>query len=101
MYEKHLATREWLVGGKYSYADIISWSWIRAGTWAGVDLAEFPKLSAWVDRIEARPAVQRGILVPDGKDKISELRRNPEAAEAEAKKASEWIMKGLEADKKK
>jgi len=102
VYEKHLAnpsTGGWLVGRKYSYADLISWAWIRAGSWAGVDLAPFPELSAWVDRIEARAAVQKGMLVPDGTDKISELRRNPALAEEEARKATAWIMKGVEKDK--
>ena len=32
---------------------------------AGVNLDEFPNVKAWVDRIYARPAVQRGLNVPE------------------------------------
>lgn len=38
---------------------------IRGHTFAGVEnLDEFPRLKAWFDRIEARPAVQVGLAVP-------------------------------------
>lgn len=104
VYEKHLASSSsggWLVGRKYSYADIVSWSWVRAGEWAGVDASEFPRLAEWVERIEEREAVKKGVLVPDGRDKRTELKKDPGLAEEEARKAREWIMKGVEADKKK
>ncbi|KAJ3472405.1 hypothetical protein NLG97_g11014 [Lecanicillium saksenae] len=59
--------REYLAGdgqGKYSIADIGAWPHVRS--WKGLGLTEnemhqFPCLLAWIERIEARPAVQRGI----------------------------------------
>jgi predicted metal-dependent hydrolase len=30
----------------------------------GIDIYEFPAVKAWLDRVLARPAVQRGIAVP-------------------------------------
>jgi hypothetical protein len=38
---------------------------VRTAGWTGVDIAPFPHLSAWIERIAARPAVQRGLKVPD------------------------------------
>lgn len=32
---------------------------------AGINIEDSPKLKAWVDRIFARPAVQRGLNVPE------------------------------------
>lgn len=36
-------------------------------TYTGIDLAgQFPHVQAWLDRLLARPAVQRGLAVPSG-----------------------------------
>lgn len=65
-YEKHLAAgNEYLVGHKYTIADICTQPWVRAHDWAGVSLDEYPHLSAWVDRIEARPGFQAGLKIPE------------------------------------
>ncbi|KAF8181967.1 glutathione S-transferase [Mycena galopus ATCC 62051] len=37
---------------------------VRIAPRTGVDLAPFPKLSAWVKKIEERPAVKEGLAVP-------------------------------------
>lgn len=37
---------------------------VRAAPRLNMPLDEFPNVKAWVERIEARPAVQRGINVP-------------------------------------
>ncbi|KAF2109256.1 glutathione S-transferase [Lophiotrema nucula] len=73
--------REYLVGksgGKYSIADISTFAWVRCAPWAGVDLSKFPKLDAWRAQIEARPAVQKGLLAPNGEDQIVKWRENPD-----------------------
>ncbi|KAL5327138.1 hypothetical protein ACEPPN_004830 [Leptodophora sp. 'Broadleaf-Isolate-01'] len=60
-------SREYLVGpgtGRYSIADIGAWPWIRSWRYAQFtveEMAQFPYLLQWIDRIAARPAVQRGI----------------------------------------
>ncbi|KAM0791847.1 hypothetical protein ACM66B_004104 [Microbotryomycetes sp. NB124-2] len=99
VYEKHFEKgNEWLVGGKYSIADICTQPWVRAHNWAGVSLDEFPKLKAWVDKIEQRPAFQAGLAIPEPpKPKSSD----PKEAEKQAKEASSWIMKGMKDDAKK
>lgn len=51
----------------YSIADIACWSWVNYHEWAGLSLDEFPRLRDWFARIEERPAVQRGLMVPGGR----------------------------------
>lgn len=56
---KRLADREY-VAGFYSIADMAIWPW--ASLWEGQhqDIAQFPHLAAWLERVGARPAVQAG-----------------------------------------
>ena len=63
--ERHLAQSEYMVGNQYSIADIAHFCWVRTAGWTGVDLAPLPHLSRWIDAIAARPAVQRGLKVPE------------------------------------
>jgi GST-like protein len=58
--DKRLAGRDF-VAGDYSIADVAIWPWIRPWRGFGVDLVEFPDLSAWYARVEGRGAVQRAV----------------------------------------
>jgi glutathione S-transferase/GST-like protein len=58
-----LAEHEWLAGD-YSIADIANWSWVRAYSWAGVEVDDLPHLRRWMDAMASRPACQRGVEVP-------------------------------------
>ena len=53
------------LAGDYSIADIANWSWVRIHDWGGVGVDGFPHLQRWLDQIEKRPAVQRGVRVPN------------------------------------
>ncbi len=74
---RHLAASEYLAG-EYSIADIANWSWVHIHEWTGVDVSGLDNLRRWIDRIAARPAVQRGILNPpreeDDQDRIEKAR---------------------------
>src|SRR5271156_2625567 len=59
------STSGYLVGDKCTIADIAHIGWIMSAFWAGVDIAEFPALQAWEERMTARPGVQKGKDVPD------------------------------------
>lgn len=59
-----LKGRKYLVGEKYSIADIAVFSWVNVAYLAGIDLADFPNLHKWWERINKRPAVQRGLKIP-------------------------------------
>lgn len=101
VYEERLSSgREYLVGegsGKFSYADCVTFTWIRACPYSlGItDLAKagFPNLDAYVKRCEARPAVAKAI---EG-DMIQKMLSAPEA-EANIRKRVAWVE---EADEKK
>lgn len=62
--DTRLADRPWLAGDEYSIADIATYPWIARHDWQGMDLKRFPAVRDWYERIGARPAVQRGMEVP-------------------------------------
>jgi len=62
--DTRLADREYLVDD-YSIADIAHWAWVRLHYWAGVDVDDLPNLKRWMDIMAARPACQKGVVVPE------------------------------------
>jgi len=63
--EIRLSKADWLAGDKYTVADIANYSWVRSGPLLlGLDLGEWPGVKKWVETIDKREAVQRGIKVP-------------------------------------
>lgn len=52
------------LAGDYSIADIANWAWVRTHNWSGVSTDGLPHLQRWIAAIAARPAVQRGLLMP-------------------------------------
>ncbi len=65
---RRLTGRDYLVGD-YSIADIASFTWVRAHDWSGISLDGLDDLRRWLERIEARPAVQRGLMVPEPRER--------------------------------
>ena len=59
---KRLSAHEF-VAGDYSIADMAIYGW--AASWANykIDRAEFPHVQEWLDRLGARPAVERGMAI--------------------------------------
>ena len=64
-----LRDQEYLCGA-YSMVDIATFPWARAYRWANVDISDLTHLTAWLARVEAREAVQRGLCVPAGKPRF-------------------------------
>lgn len=58
-----LATHRYIAGNSYSIADIAIFPWLRSWPNQGIDWANYPHLKAWFDKIDARPAVKRGVQV--------------------------------------
>ncbi len=63
--DAQLSVNQFLAGGGYSIADMISWPWamlmgrlIDESVWES-----FPSLKRWVDEVGARPAVDKGFHV--------------------------------------
>ncbi|KAF1354600.1 glutathione S-transferase [Delphinella strobiligena] len=63
--DNQLSQNNYLVGNKYSIADIASFSWVNLAYFSGVDLTQFPNLEKWWKRINDRPAVKAGTSVPN------------------------------------
>jgi GST-like protein len=59
------------LAGDYSIADIATFPWVRGHEWSGVSVQGLPALQRWMEALEARPAVQRGLQVPQRSDDAS------------------------------
>ena len=53
--ERHLSTREFFVGGRYTIADIGLYAYTHVAHEGGYSLADYPGVRAWLDRVAARP----------------------------------------------
>ena len=60
--ERQLGDNEYICG-EYTIADMASWPWVRSHERLDQPLDEFPAVQRWFDRIQARPAVERGCSV--------------------------------------
>ena len=68
--DKHLQGRDWIMGDAYSIADIATFPWIRnlIGFYEAGELVEFDRFTnvrRVLDAFLARPAVQRGLAIPN------------------------------------
>ncbi|MEZ5961424.1 MAG: glutathione S-transferase N-terminal domain-containing protein [Hyphomonadaceae bacterium] len=85
--ERRLDGREF-IAGEYSIADVATFPWVKIAGVFGQDMTNFPRVQDWLDRITARPAVQRGVVV--GK----ELRRPPPAPGSDEQKEAAKALFG-------
>jgi glutathione S-transferase len=83
--ERGLDGRDYFAGD-YSIADMAIFPWTRYPSARGVDLDDFPRVKAWVDRIEARPAVQTALAKGQAaRDRAVDLAGGGAEAEAQRK----------------
>ena len=61
--DKHLADHQYFTR-EYTIAVIAIYPWVARYEWHRVDLGQFPNVKRWYDAIGARPAVQKGMAVP-------------------------------------
>ena len=68
--DRQLAETPWIAGDEYTIADIAIWSWygqlVLGNLYSAaefLDVASYTNVMAWAERINARPAVQRGRMV--------------------------------------
>ena len=62
--DRHLAKHAFLATD-YSIADIATYPWVGRYEMHRTKLEDFPNVMRWFDAIGARPAVQRGMAVPE------------------------------------
>ncbi len=53
--EFHLATRRFLVGGRFSTADIALYAYTHVAHEAGIDVRPYPAVRAWLGRVASQP----------------------------------------------
>ena len=82
--DRRLEDREYLAGD-YSIADMAAWPWVLPEH-QGQDLAHFPHLAAWMERVGARPAVKAGRALGE------EMRRNLAASGKAAEEARKVLF---------
>lgn len=80
--DRELAEKPWIAGAEYSLADMATYPWMveRQRLFHGIDIGEFPHVGEWLARVEARPAVQRGVALMRDAQRVG----NPTAAAREA-----------------
>ena len=61
--DHRLAEAEFLAG-TYSIADIACFPWMRVHQRLGIDVEDYPNVTRWLQAINARPAVKRGLALP-------------------------------------
>ena len=68
--DRQLAQTTWIAGDEYTIADIAIWSWygqlVLGNLYSAaefLDVASYTNVMAWAEKINARPAVQRGRMV--------------------------------------
>ncbi|MFG6560523.1 MULTISPECIES: glutathione S-transferase family protein [unclassified Sulfitobacter] len=69
--DKQLEGRDHICGA-YSIADMACWPWVSRYEWQQIDLADYPNVRAWYQRLRARDAVQKGYHVPKVMGEIPE-----------------------------
>lgn len=78
-------------------ADLACFSWINWSVWAGISLDAFGEVKFWAERINRRPAVKKGLDVPEpfkSKEKIS----SKEGEGEYAKMHCNWVMERQKKD---
>lgn len=53
--EKHLSNRTFVVGERYTIADIGLFAYTHVADEGGFDLTQFPAIQAWIERVKAEP----------------------------------------------
>ena len=62
--DRRLGESEYLAGD-YSIADMATWPWVRGYEWGGLSIEGLANLERWLQVVGARPAVKRGMDVPE------------------------------------
>lgn len=51
------------VAGEYSIADMAIFTWLLRHDWQQINLEDYPEVSKYIDRLNARPAVQKALAI--------------------------------------
>jgi GST-like protein len=99
---RQLEGNDWVCGDAFTIADIAIYPWVRGWKWSKIPIVGIPGLEAWVDRVRARPGVERGLaygVPPSEIDQWSEARKAQVAAGGSSMAASSKLNRGPQAGK--
>ena len=68
--DRQLEGRDSSCGDDLTIADIATYPWLRVYKWSKVDITGRANVMAWIDRVRARPGVERGLAYGVPKDEI-------------------------------
>lgn len=63
--DERLSSQRYLAG-TYSIADIAAYPWLVRHGWTGLSLDDYPAIMRWLAEVGERPAVVRGMRIPEG-----------------------------------
>ena len=69
---RRLDGRDFVCGDALTIADIAIYPWLRGWKWSKVNITDLPNVVEWIDRVRARPAVERGLSYGVPKDEIDQ-----------------------------
>jgi len=75
--DRQLTVCEYVAGDTYTIADMACFPWVQTYKAQEIDLAEFPNVDRWYQRLKSRPALRRGMEL--GRKQIN--RRPQDSAE--------------------
>ncbi len=70
--DKKLGDNPWVCGEQFTIADIALYPWIRGWKWSKVNITNWPGVVEWVDRVRARPGVERGLRYGVPEDEVDQ-----------------------------
>jgi len=68
--DRQLEGHDYVCGDELTIADISIYPWLRGYKWSKVDITGGKHLMAWLERVRARPGVERGLAYGVPKDEI-------------------------------
>lgn len=77
--DHQLRKHAYLCGDAFTVADIATWCWFRSYKWVKVDITAKPRVLDWVQRVRARPGLERGISFGVPKDEVDRFSRERRA----------------------
>lgn len=82
--DTQLGDNPWVCGNSFTIADIALYPWVRGWKWSKVNITTKPRVMEWVDRVRARPGVERGLAYGVPKEEIDQWSEERKAQTAKS-----------------
>ena len=82
--DKKLGDNPFVCGDQFTIADIALYPWLRGWKWSKVNITTRPRVMQWIDRVRARPGVERGLGYGVPRDEIDQWSEERKAQTAKS-----------------